>query len=255
MAKSKLHELLAVESQLKGQAETTRKELAHTFDKKRHLFEEKRITSRPLDEKGEAKVESQSDIQTNVADELDWIAGIWGKALDVSFYVAEANTGARADVVLEDGTVLFSQIPATALLELEKRCGEVQELIKVVPTLDPAKAFAIDPDRAEGIYKAREVRRQRTEKVFAPVVMAPATDKHPAQVKELFKDVPVAEVIEQEWSGMVTPKTKGEMMERVEELRRAVKTARQRANEQEQEVGTAPISTKLFGYVLKGITK
>lgn len=41
---AKLHELLAVEGQLKGQAQATRTELRGSFEKKRHLFEEKVLT-------------------------------------------------------------------------------------------------------------------------------------------------------------------------------------------------------------------
>ena len=86
-------------------------------------------------------------IQTTVQKELGWIKGHMAKALDASFQVAEANTKARADVVLEDdaGTVLLKDVPATALLELEKRAVEIQQLVASIPTLDPAKGFT--PDR------------------------------------------------------------------------------------------------------------
>jgi hypothetical protein len=47
---SKLYELLAVDSSLKGQAEKTRSELKNTFEKKRHLFTEKKVTFKPFDE-------------------------------------------------------------------------------------------------------------------------------------------------------------------------------------------------------------
>lgn len=249
---AKLHELLAVEGQLKGQAETSRKDLRNTFEKKRHLFEEKRVTYQPLTEGAPAVTETQSDIQTNVTDELEWIKGIWSKALDVSYFVAEANTLARADVRLDDGTVIFTGMPATALLDLEKRCGELQELVTAVPTLDPAKGFQPDPDRKAGTYKAREVRRARTKKTFVPLVLSAATKEHAAQVKEGYEDLPVGTTTEQEWSGLVTPKTKGEMLERVEELRRAIKTARQRANEYDQKQVEHPVGEALFGYVFRG---
>ena len=247
---AKLHELLAVEGQLKGQAESARKDLRNTFEKKRHLFEEKRVTFQPLTENAVSLTETQSDIQTNVTDELTWISGIWSKALDVAYNVAEANTAARSDVVLDDGTMLLPQVPSTALLELEKRAGEIQELISAVPTLDPAKGFQSDPDRKDGTYKAREVRKTRTKKTFVPLVLAQATKEHPAQVKEGFEDVPVGTVIEQEWSGLITPKTKGEMLERVEEVRRAIKQARQRANDHDiANTELKKCGQKIFQYV------
>ena len=117
---TKLHELLAVETSLENQAAKVRTDLANTFDKKRHLFEEKRVVFTPFGENVQAVTETQSDIQTNVAKELEWVQDSLVKALDASYQVAEANTSARADVVLEDdaGTVLLTGVPATALLSL-----------------------------------------------------------------------------------------------------------------------------------------
>src|SRR5207248_6321488 len=61
------------------------------------------------------------------------------------------NRIALADVVLEDGTVLLAQVPATTLLELEKRVKEVQDLIAKILTLDPASGFEPDKERGAGI--------------------------------------------------------------------------------------------------------
>jgi hypothetical protein len=47
---AKLHELLAVSGNLKGQADTTRKDLKNTFEKKRHLFEEEVVTFVPSED-------------------------------------------------------------------------------------------------------------------------------------------------------------------------------------------------------------
>lgn len=248
----KLHELIVERDQLRGQSDAARTDLINTFKNKRHLFEEKRITVQPVAEGAPQVVEAQSDIQTSIASELDWIANLWAKSLDVNAFVDEGNMLARADVILDDGTVIYENLPATQLLDLAKRAGELQELIKTIPTLDPAKGFALDADKPDGTYKARDVRKVRTKKVFVPLVLSPATDKHPAQVKESFEDVVAANVVEQEWSGLITPKLKGEMLERVEELRRAIQTARQRANEQAVNTNGKPISTTMFGYVFKG---
>lgn len=246
----RLHELLAVEGQLKGQAEASRKDLRNTFEKKRHLFEEKRVTYQPDGEGVAATVETQSDIQTGVVTELGWIAGIWTKALDASYAIASANRWATADVILDNGTVLLREVPATALLELEKRAGEMQELLSAIPTLDPAKGFTLDTARGANIYQAREVRKKRTKKTFVPLVLAAATKEHPAQVKEGYEDLPVGTLVEQEWSSLLTPAQKGVLLERVEELRRAVKQARQRANDYPLSDDKLPrCGEALFGYV------
>ena len=45
---AKLHELLAVQSNLSGKATKKRTDLKTTFEKKRHLFEETRKHLRPM---------------------------------------------------------------------------------------------------------------------------------------------------------------------------------------------------------------
>lgn len=247
---AKLHEVLAVRGQLKGQAESTRTDLGATFKSKRHLFEEKTVTFRPSEEGAESKREEQKDLQSTVMKELNWIAGIVSKYIDVSYQIECGNTSARADIILEDGTVILKGVPTTALLELEKRSGEIQDLIKAVPTLDPAKGFSIDINRGSGdIFKARDVTKTRTKKVIQPLVLYPATVQHPAQTKEISVDIEVGTLLEQEWSGLITPAAKASMLERAEELTRAITQARQRANEVEVPAAME-VGKKLFNYVI-----
>ena len=162
----KLHELLAVENSLENQANKVRTDLVSSFSSKRHLFEEKRIVFSPSEENSIEVTEQQSDIQSTVRKELDWIVPHLSKAIDASYQVAETNTQARADVVLEDDTILLKNIPATALLELEKRIAELHVLISSIPTLDPAKGFTFDSNRS--IYQAREILKTRTRKSKPP---------------------------------------------------------------------------------------
>ncbi len=229
---AKLHELLAVENNLETQANKCRTDLINTFEKKRHLFEEKRTVFTPSAEGAPQQVEAQSDLQTSVTKELLWIQGHMAKALDASYQVAEANTRAIADVILDDGnTVLIKEVPATALLELEKRCVEVHQLIAAIPTLDPAKAFRPDDQRGKGVFKARDITKTRTQKQTKVIIKYEATKEHPAQTELLNVDVPIGKLEEQEWSSLITPSQKAELMDRIEELTRAVRRARSRANE------------------------
>lgn len=244
----KLHEILAVEGPLKSQADKTRGELAATFEKKRHHFAEKTVTFAPKAE-GEPTVrEEQLDLQTTVRGELKWITGIWSKALDAAYQIDLANTEARADVTLEDGTILFSALPATSLLQLEKRAEEIRELISTIPTLDPAKGFTLDAARGKHIYKARETQTTRTKKTMQALVLYEATKEHPAQVKEMSVDVPVGTLQIQEWSGLITTADKGDMLDRAEQVKRAIKAARSRANNVEVDTSKT-IGEKLLNYV------
>lgn len=251
MAKTKkLFEYLVVRDQQKTQARKLVADLTNTFEKKRHLFEEKRKTFTPATEGAKEQVEEQSDIQTTVEKELRWVASHWAKAIDVARQVEEGNTLARADVVLDNGTVLLEKVPATALLELVQRADEIQALIAAVPTLDPSKAFREDSSKGEGIYQARQVTKTRTQKQQKHLVVVPATDHHPAQVAVLNEDVPIGTLTEQEWSGLVTPSRKADMLARAEEVRRAVKQALQRANA--VELPTEPtVGQAIFDFILK----
>ncbi len=249
----KLHELLAVEGPLKAQADKTRGELMHTFDKKVHHFGEKIVTVFPLHETQPPVIEEQLDLQTTVQKELAWIADLWSKAINGAYAVATANTTAKADVILEDGkTVLLKDVPSTALLELLKRGAEIQELVTKIPTLDPTKGFVLDKDRGNGIYKAREDNKTRTKKELQPLILYAATKEHPAQVKEMSVDVPVAKIQTQQWSGLITPAQKSDMLDRAEQLNRALKSALSRANSLDVAKSDIKVGQILLSYVFDG---
>jgi uncharacterized FlaG/YvyC family protein len=245
----KLHELLAVGASQSTQSNKLRQDLANTFEKKRHLFEQKIVTFQSNGE-SEAVTEQQSDLQSTVAKELKWIGPHLAKALDIEFQINEANTRAKADIIMPDGAVLVANVPATALLELQKRITELQSLISTIPTLDPAKGFQPDPDAGVGIYRARPVNKNRTAKVQEPLVLYPATPEHPAQTQLVTRDIAVGIIKEEEWSGLITPAQKAEMLDKVETIGKAIRSARSRANEAEvdrsQVIGGAILSY-IFG--------
>ncbi len=245
---AKLHELLAVDSNLKGQAEKTRAELVQLFERKRQHFSEKLVTFTPRGEGQSPVTDAQLDLQTTVKAELDAIKPFLSGAMDVSLQIAKANTEATADLVLENGQVLAAGLPATALLELEKRVSELRNVVVAIPTLDPTQGFRPDPDKGANIFRARDARTTRTAKMQQVLTLAPATEKHPAQVQLISVDVPVGEVLTQEWSGLITPAQKADMLARVDMLARAVKQARSRANETVVDTNSK-IGDSLLGFV------
>lgn len=249
---SKLHELLAVESDLRSQAESCRTDLKNTFEKKRTHFMEKVVTFKSMAEGVEPKVESQLGLQTTVGKELDWIGEKLVKAINAAHQIDMANISAVADVVLEDGTILLAYVPAMSLLQLEKRIKEIQDLVSVIPTLDPAQGFELDASRGSNIFRARDIEKSRTEKKFDYVIMVQPTDKFPAQVKELNVDKVTGYTVTQEWSSLITVAQKGDMLDRTEELLRAVKQARARANSMDVDVKENKIAQKITDYVFDG---
>jgi hypothetical protein len=248
---AKLHELLAVESNLKGQAEKCRTDLQHTFANKKHLFGMKIVTYTPDAEGQLPETREQSDIQTTVRKEIDWLKPIAMRFIDVAYAIDMANTRAKADIITEDGTTIAKDVPTTALLQLEKRVREMLEFAKTIPTLDPAKGFTQDSARETGVYVAREVKKTSTQKKDKYITITPATDKHPAQVAKETVDERVGVILEQEWSAMLTPADKAKFLERGEDLLRAVSRARSRANGEEIDPTVNKIGGALLDYIFQ----
>lgn len=244
----KLHQLLAIETSRSSQTTKLRQDLIKTFGDKRHLFEKKVVTFTPAGEGSAAVTEQQSDLQTTVRQELSWIGPHIAEHLDLEFQINETNTRAAADIELPDGTILAKDVPATTLLELQKRLNDIQELAKAIPTFDPAKGFTEDKDAGAGIRVARPVTKKRTTKVQEPLVLYPATEKHPAQVQMITSDKVTGEILEQEWSGMMTPADKSKILDRIEVLSRAVRSARAKANEAEVDK-TKTIGGDIVAYI------
>src|ERR1700722_18068396 len=168
---AKLHELLAVGTNLENQSKKTVSDLKKTFDKKRHLFEQKLVTFKSNDEGSETVTEAQSDIQTTVNKELEWISNILIRSIDVGHQIDIANTQAKSDIVAEDNEVIAKDVPATRLPQLEKDLKDFLDLVKTIPTLDPAKGFSQDAAREKGVFKARDVHKVRTKKSQKPIVL------------------------------------------------------------------------------------
>lgn len=246
----KLHELLAVGGNVRAQAIKCAADLKATFKDKHHLFTSRLSTLTYNDPNRTPLTEEKAELTSTVPKELAWIGGYFKTVINVDSQINEANTKARADLTLDDGTVLAANVPAIMLLELEKRLKLFQEVVAVAPTLDPAKGFKEDKDTGADIFKARDITTESSVKDQVPLELAKATDKHPAQVQLVSKDVPVGTRLKQEWSSMITVARKAELLERCEVLIRAVKQARSRANDQAVEPETK-IGAALIDFILK----
>jgi hypothetical protein len=66
----------------------------------------------------------------------------------------------------------------------------------------------------------------------------------------ISQDIPVGKQHILEFSGLITPAEKAVLLERVETVTRAVKSARARANAQEVDAGANKIAARIFEYIL-----
>jgi hypothetical protein len=251
---AKLHEVLAVESGLQTAAKKINEETIKTFGKKdEHFVETVRELVYFAEDDQKLNTSETKAMVTTVFDKLLYSVGANVRALDAYMQKEATNQKAHADIVIDD-KVLAKDVPATVLLGLETKLTELRAVYEAIPTLAPGPTWVVDRDRRKegGVYKAVSPNVTfSTRKTVKPIIMAPATEQHPAQVQAIQEDVPVARITVQHWSGMVTSAQKSDLLGRVDKLLRAVKRARQRANATEVEKHT--IGKEIFAFLHDGI--
>lgn len=251
---AKLHEILAVESGLQTAAKKINEETIKTFGKKdEHFVATVKSVSHFSEEDQKLDTSETKEMVTTVFDKLLYNAGPNVKALDAYLQKEATNQKAFADIVVDDHT-LATGVPATVLLGLETKLAELRAVYEAIPTLAPGPTWEVDVERRKqgGVYRSVHPDTTfRTRKTVKPIIMAPATKEHPAQVQAIQEDLPVARITSMHWSGMITSAQKSDLIARLDKLLRATKRARQRANATEVEKGA--IGKKLFDFIHAGI--
>jgi hypothetical protein len=235
---AKLHEVLAVESDLEGKAKRIVAEAKDTFAKKPHLFQGKVRTlslfrgDDEVTKKAAESAEAQNQVlATTVHDKLQYV---WESIVAHWNAVAQketTNQAAKADIVV-DGHTIARGVPVTFLLSLESKLQQLRELYEQIPTLEPNIKWEQAPELGHNVMIAPAVTTLKTQKETDYRTIAPATDKHQAQVVAVEKVANVGAYTDLRTSGLVTPAKKSDWLENIDTLRRAVKQARQRANEE-----------------------
>ncbi len=155
------------------------------------------------------------------------LAAILQRPLDVNAARDWTNQNATADLIVDEA-VLLANVPVTYLMFLEKQLVDIETFIRKLPLLDPAETWHRDP--ASGFWATEPSRTAKTTKMPRSHILAPATDKHPAQVQPWQEDVVVGYWRTVKFSGAMEAARVNELLERVTRLAEAVKTARERAN-------------------------
>lgn len=249
---TKLHQILAVESGIRTQTQADLAKL-HTPVSHHQLLLGQTRTYTPLEEDGEKIPPERALLQVRLPSVLAKTAKVWEKLLDVTATRDFANCDAKADVKLDNGTVILKQAPATYLLWLEKKLQELHSFICSLPLLPPEIEWVWD--KTQNCFRNKEaIVTTRTAKVFYAHQLAPATPEHPAQVNEKSREQVIGHYHTLRFCGAFELETAQEMKGRVEELFRAVKFAREEANRidvVDQKVGKGLLSY-IFGDNAKG---
>ena len=233
---AKLHELLAAEKTPTGAWNQLYEDTLKKFKAPDHFFKGHStsltmIGDSPENAAVEAQARDEKPVTTTVLDTLIYALDLFGKAEDLQYQKNATNRQATGDVMWR-GTVLLPGLPVDELLGLEARLTRLRLLFAEIPTLDATKHWELVPDLGAGVWATKYPEEKvKTTKVMTPVLMAPATDKHPAQVQAVTNDVPVGKTTTIKRSGEATALQKAEMLKAVDELTVEVKQARMRANE------------------------
>ena len=251
---TKLHEVVAIEGGLQTGAKIANEEVVQAFAKKDEQFLGRvRTTSYFAEEDQKLDTVEESELVSCVMDRLLGIRGPNVRALDAYLQKEAANQAATADIVV-GGRVLVGSVPAVVLLGLESRLTELRKVLSTIPTLSPGQTWKEDFGRraSGGVYESMGTDKTfRTKRMVKPIIMAPATKEHPAQVQAIQEDVPVAEIVSKHWSGMLPIATKAQLLDRADILIRAIKQARQRANM--TEAPKQHIGDSLFDFLFESL--
>lgn len=243
----KMHELLAVEGDLKSAALSALSDLKGLFTKGTGLLVGQVRKYRPFVEGGERQADEVTALATSVPDECERFALMFGRWINASIQKEVTNISTLADVIV-DGEALLTGLPAPALLNLESKLASIRSVYENIPTLDPTEKWSWDAGR--GCYLSPERTTYRTQKVMKSFIAAEATKEHPAQVQVFSEDQQVGEWTTIISTGAVTVTDKRGMIERIDKLLAAVKQARQRANS--IEASNIMVAATLFEYIHVG---
>ena len=225
---TKLNQLIAIEKGVRNDANTALTETYHVVQKGDPFIGISR-TYQPLNDgdidlpPGESK-----RVQVNAELLLHEVAKKLGRLWDVAASKDATNTKASADIVLEDGTVLATNVPVTTMLWLEKQLVDLSTVFSKLPVLDPARDWSYNNNVAA--YESEVEETRRTRKIEEPLTLAPATPQHAAQVTMVTKDVPVGIWKTVHFSGALPMVRVNALADRVRQVSEAVKKARETAN-------------------------
>jgi len=244
----KLHELLAVEADVENTYKAMLKETMQTFQTKAAHFT-KWIKSLHMfkDDSSDGGEIENVEMVTTVKDKLDYFSNYLREYLNLLYQKELTNQIAVANIEI-NGDTIAANVPVTFLLGLETRLKAVREMLLTIPTLTPGIAWEKDSTLGENVYKAKnDVKTFKTAKAIKHKVLYEATKEHPAQIERWTEEENVGEYIIRKWSSMISPAEKVKYLTKVDNLIKAVKQAKQRANNIDLNPGT--IGTEIVDYL------
>lgn len=242
----KLSQVIAVEKGIKERTKAAIDGLYHV-GQKTEPFSGIDRTYTPKDDNGDRLPKESKLVQQNVTDILKAVRKSVSELLDITAAKDFANCSAKASVVV-DGVAILENVPVTFLMFLEKCITDLLAIVGKLPVLPTDQAWTLDAN--SGLYKSEPEQTLRTAKEVMPLVLYPATDKHPAQTDKITRDVTVGTWTGIKISGAMPAPAKEALLERLRTLQRSVKYAREAANN--IEAPEIDAGNKILGWLFAG---
>lgn len=238
--KGQLHQLLAVQGDVKNQYNHIIEERKVTFSKKADHFLEGHRKLEMFDEerKREESAHAQhKEMVSTVPAQVNYMREAIERRVDHMLQTAATNQNASADWLVNGvplGGSDGEKLPVVFLLEMEQVLKDLEQVIQKIPTLAPGVKWVPDSQKGKGVYRAEfNEESLRSEKKLRWQEVAPATDKHQAQVQTWNEDIPVGKYVMEKYSSMITPAAKSRLLAVIAKRMEELKHARQRANSTE----------------------
>jgi hypothetical protein len=242
-----LHAVLAAAKSKRAILQQALTNVSRAFGKT-DSFEGVSKTYAPTNEDGTKIAPEIKRVAARVDTLLEDLFKTTAEAWDVVGTQELGNQQAKADLVLNE-VVLASNVPVTMLLFMEKQLDwMIDQVLSNIPVLDQARVW--NWEAGEGLHKTNPVQSARTEKVKESLVLAAATEKHPAQTQVVDVDKPVGYYSTQFSSSAFTVTNRQQIVERARELKAAVQEARSRANT--QQIAPFKSSKIILNHILGG---
>lgn len=212
--------------------------------------------NKPVADDGIALPDQKSQVQYTVEDLLKGLIPAAADMMDVVATQEYGNALVRADVKVGE-TVLIKGAPVGYLLFLERQLVSLHTLVSRLPTLDPSESWDWNEEAgANGAWASQPRDTKSTSKVTKVLQLAPpvisttaGVANIAAQVTTYTDDVHTSTWTTIKFSGALRGDRKRGLIERVELLQKAVKTAREEANSSrvdEVKVGETILNWLLF---------
>ena len=226
----RLNQIIALETGIKSQTYSKLTEL-NKLVQKAELFNGFVKTFEKSNEDLEDLAGDHKKIQQSIDKVLLEVLSIsfdyWGVVAQKEW----SNCVAKANVIV-DGAVLLHDVPVGFLLFLEKQLTDLRTFVNNLPVLDSSMNW--EYNETSGCYKTPVNRTHKTKKVQKVLVKYPATPEHPAQTDVVSEDILHGYWSTQNMSAALSVPERDLMNGRVEKVLRAVKSAREEANNLEE---------------------